>query len=53
VFCAALAAGIVNGQDHRSASRWACQVATLSVTKAGTIPAYPTLAEVEAFLRTL
>jgi ribokinase len=53
VFCAALAVGIVNGQDYRSASRWACKVATLSVTKAGTIPAYPTLAEVKTFLQTL
>jgi len=53
VFCAALAAGIVNGQDYRAASQWACKVATFSVTKAGTIPAYPTLQEVEAFLRTL
>jgi ribokinase len=52
-FCAALAVGIVNGKDHRSASAWACKAAALSVTRPGTIPAYPTYKEVEDFIRTL
>jgi ribokinase len=47
VFCAAFAAGIVRGWTYRSASDWACQVAALSVTGAGTIPAFPTISEVE------
>jgi ribokinase len=46
VFCAAFAAGIVKGWTYRSASKWACQVATFSVTRAGTIPAFPTMDEV-------
>ena len=50
VFCAALAVGLVNGKDVRSASDWACKAASLSVTKAGTIPSYPTLNEVNDFI---
>ncbi len=46
VFCAALAAGIVKGWSHRDSSRWACRVAALSVTRCGTIPAFPTADEV-------
>jgi ribokinase len=49
VFCAAFAAGIVRGWIYRAASQWACQVASLSVTRAGTIPAFPTADEVENF----
>ncbi len=48
-FCAALACGLARGRDLRDASTWACRVAALSVTRPGTIPAFPTLAEVEAF----
>ena len=49
VFCAALAAGLTKGLDHRAASIWACSVAALSVTKEGTIPSFPTAAEVAEF----
>jgi ribokinase len=51
VFCAALAVGIVKGKDIRSASDWACTAASLSVTKSGTIPSFPTLKEVSNFLK--
>jgi ribokinase len=51
VFCSALAVGIVNGKSVRDASKWACKVASLSVTKPGTIPSYPTITEVKAFNR--
>ena len=51
VFCSALAVGIVNGRSVRDASRWACRVASLSVTKPGTIPAYPTIEEVNKALK--
>jgi ribokinase len=50
VFCAALAVGLVQGKSIRAASDWACAVAALSVTKPGTIPAFPTLKDVEEFL---
>jgi ribokinase len=50
VFCAALAAGLIHGKAIRAASAWACGVAALSVTREGTIPAFPTLSEAEAFL---
>ena len=50
VFCAALAVGLVAGHPLRSAAQWACAVAALSVTQAGTIPAYPTQEEVTRFL---
>jgi ribokinase len=52
-FCAALAVGLANGMSIRSASEWACISATLSVTRPGTIPAYPTREEVEAFRQSL
>ena len=42
VFCAALAVGLIKGLDARAASSWACSVATLSVTEAGTIVSFPT-----------
>lgn len=51
MYCAALAAAIVNGLDQRSASNWACQAAALSVTRPGTIPAYPTMQEVHQFIQ--
>lgn len=46
VFCAAFAVGIVRGWTYRAASKWACQVASFSVTRSGTIPAFPTADEV-------
>lgn len=49
VFCAALAAGLIKGLDHRAASMWACSVAALSVTREGTIPSFPTTEEIEEF----
>jgi ribokinase len=51
VFCAALAVALVEGRPLREASAWACDVAALSVTKPGTIPAYPTRLEADNFLR--
>jgi ribokinase len=50
VFCAALAVGLVEGKPLRAAAEWACAAATLSVSKAGTIPAYPRRTDVERFL---
>jgi ribokinase len=50
VYCAALAVGLVNGLSVEEASIKACAIAALSVTKAGTIPSFPTEAEVKAFL---
>jgi ribokinase len=51
MYCAALAAAIVNGLDQRNASQWACQAAALSVTRPGTIAAYPTADEVNQFIQ--
>lgn len=48
VFCAALAVALVEGQPVRQACAWACAVASLSVTRPGTIPAYPSRAEADA-----
>jgi ribokinase len=53
VFCAAVAVGLIRGLDARAASSWACLVATLSVTEAGTIVSFPTAAEVDEFSLTL
>lgn len=53
VYCAALAAALLRGLHPRAASVWACTPAALSVTRAGTIPTFPTLAEVEAFAQGL
>ncbi len=50
VFCAAFAAGLVKGLDYRAASEWANLVAALSVTRPGTIPSFPTAAEVDEFI---
>jgi ribokinase len=52
VFCAALAVGLVEGRSLKAAAEWACAVSTLSVAKAGTIPAYPTRDDVNRFLGT-
>lgn len=49
VFCAALAVAITKGEDYRCASNWACKAASLSVTKPGTIPSYPTLIELNKY----
>ena len=51
VFCSALAVALVRGDTLRDASEWACKVASLSVTKPGTIPAYPTLSNVNKFIK--
>jgi ribokinase len=51
VFCAAFAVGVVRGWNFRRASEWACEVASLSVTRAGTIPAFPTREEADDLLR--
>jgi ribokinase len=50
-FCAALAVALVEGKSIREASDWACRVAALSVTRQGTIPAYPTRVEAGEFIR--
>jgi ribokinase len=50
-FCAALAVALVEDRSIREASDWACRVAALSVTHQGTIPAYPTRAEADEFIR--
>jgi ribokinase len=50
VFCAALAIGLARGETAFAAADWACTAAALSVTKSGTIPAFPSLEEVQAFL---
>jgi ribokinase len=48
VFCAALAVALTEGRSIREASVWANSVAGLSVTRAGTIPAFPTRVEADA-----
>ena len=50
VFCAAVAVAIANGKEIRQASVWANKAAAISVTKPGTIPAFPTKDEVESFI---
>lgn len=50
VFCAAMAVRLAHGDDKLSAAKWACKAATLSVTKPGTIPSFPTLIEVNQFI---
>jgi ribokinase len=49
-FCAALAVGLVDGMTMQKAAQWACGVASLSVTRPGTIPSYPTLQDANRFL---
>ena len=46
VFCAAFAAALAHGLDARAASGWACRAASLSVTRPGTIPAFPRIEEI-------
>lgn len=50
-FCAALAAAMVRGMDVKSASAWAVNAASFSVTKEGTIPSFPFLKDVNQFIR--
>ncbi len=52
-FCAALAVAIAEGQTIRAASKWAVLVSSLTVTKPGTIPAYPKREEVNEFQKKL
>ena len=47
-FCAALATGLVRGLTVRKATAWAVQAASLSVTRPGTIPSFPTIVEVQS-----
>lgn len=50
-FCAALGVALVEGRDIRAASEWAANAAALSVTRQGTIPAFPYRGELEEFIR--
>lgn len=50
VFCASLAVRLVSGDSIKTAAEWACYAASLSVTRPGTIPAFPTLDEVNNFI---
>jgi ribokinase len=47
VFCAALAVGIAQGRSTRQACTWANLAASISVTRAGTIPSFPSREEVD------
>lgn len=49
-FCSALGVALVEGKDVREGSAWAAQAAALSVTKGGTIPAFPFRKELEQFI---
>jgi ribokinase len=49
-FNGGLAAALARGVDAEEAARFACAVAGISVTRAGTAPSMPRLAEVEALL---
>ncbi len=50
-FNGGLAAALARGKSPLEAVRFACAVAGISVTRPGTAPSMPTLAEVEALLR--
>jgi ribokinase len=50
-FNGGFAAGLARGMDPPAAVRFGCAVAGISVTRPGTAPSMPTLAEVEALLR--
>jgi ribokinase len=50
VFCAALAVGIADGMRVREACVWANLAASISVTRPGTIPAFPNREEVDALV---
>lgn len=49
-FNGGFAAAVARGADPAEAARFGCAVAGISVTRAGTAPSMPTLAEVEALL---
>jgi ribokinase len=49
-FVGGFAAGLARGNDPLTATRFGCAVAGISVTRAGTAPSMPTLAEVEALM---
>ena len=49
-FVGGFAAALARGSDPLAATRFGCAVAGLSVTRAGTAPSMPTLAEVEALM---
>jgi ribokinase len=49
-FVGGFAAALARGADALAATRFGCAVAGLSVTRAGTAPSMPTLAEVEALM---
>ena len=49
-FVGAFAAALARGDEPLAATRFGCAVAGLSVTRAGTAPSMPTLAEVAALL---
>jgi ribokinase len=50
VFCSAPAVALIRGQKLKSAVQWACFAAALSVTRIGTIAAFPALDEVSNFI---
>ena len=49
-FVGGFAAALARGRDALAATRFGCAVAGLSVTRAGTAPSMPALAEVEALM---
>jgi ribokinase len=49
-FNGGFAAALAKGMEPLAAARFGCAVAGISVTRAGTAPAMPTLDEVEALL---
>lgn len=49
-FTGGFAASLANGDDPQQAVRFGCALASLSVTRAGTAPSMPTLAEIHAVL---
>jgi ribokinase len=49
-FCAGLAVFLAEGKSIRQSAEWATAAAALSVTRPGTIPAYPTWEEVNSFI---
>jgi len=51
-FNGGLAVGLAEGMDWIEAARFACAVAGLSVTRAGTAPSMPRRAEIDALLQT-
>jgi ribokinase len=50
-FNGGFAAALARGEDTLAAVRFGCATASLSVTRPGTAPSMPTLAEIEAVLR--